>query len=557
MGDDTEQSGTTRRGVLASGAVAIGAGLAGCATHSSYTNSDRNAVGGATVPGSRFDQAREIRERLGEQMPDGDVVHRNNGDEDRHDGAVANFGKALPHDELGEPDPEAYRTLVDALNGDAEFADIPLGRGRPLVNPQAARDFVTCGADPQQLAPPPAPAFAGEEAAGEMVELYWMALTRDVPFGEYPNSDVIADARAELASLDGYADQTPTRDPAYLFTGNHPDARQGPYISQFLYRDVPRGRHTVDQRFRQHTPGREYMTDYDRWLSVQRGEQGLADTVTSRDAERYITTGRDLATYVHGNAPYQAFLAAALIMLDDGVPFDDGNPFVSDRTQSAFIDLGPVSLLGEIGGVLQAVQRCNWYAKWALHRRLRPEKFGGHLHNDLAGRASYPFADTLREAEAVDRTRERFGTALLPQAYPEGSPVHPSYVAGHSGIAGACGGVIKALFDTDATLGTVVRPTDNGRRLEELDRTLPVVAEIHKLQMNHYLGRNWAGIHYRSDGIDGHVLGERVAAAYLNAKVAMIDRGGVDLTLPTVDGAELTIDGRLSRTYEMPDPDAY
>lgn len=61
----------------------------------------------------------------------------------------------------------------------------------------------------------------------------------------------------------------------------------------------------------------------------------------------------------------------------------------------------------------------------------------------------------------------------------------------------------------------------------------------------------------RSDGIDGHVLGERVAAAYLNAKVSMIDRGGVELALPTVDGAELTIDGRLSRTYEMPDPDVY
>ncbi len=88
-----------------------------------------------------------------------------------------------------------------------------------------------------------------------------------------------------------------------------------------------------------------------------------------------------------------------------------------------------------------------------------------------------------------------------------------------------------------------------------IDASLTIEAELNKLQFNHYLGRNWAGIHYRSNGIDGHLLGERVAAAYRNGKVALMDRDNVELTLPTVDGAELTIDGDVSRSYAMPASD--
>jgi hypothetical protein len=34
-----------------------------------------------------------------------------------------------------------------------------------------------------------------------------------------------------------------------------------------------------------------------------------------------------------------------------------------------------------------------------------------------------------------------------------------------------------------------------------------------------------------------------------------MDRDNIELTLPTVDGAELTIDGDVSRSYEMPASD--
>jgi hypothetical protein len=45
--------------------------------------------------------------------------------------------------------------------------------------------------------------------------------------------------------------------------------------------------------------------------------------------------------------------------------------------------------------------------------------------------------------------------ALLPMAFQEGSPMHPSYGAGHATVAGACVTILKAFFDGDVVrIGT-------------------------------------------------------------------------------------------------------
>jgi hypothetical protein len=49
-------------------------------------------------------------------------------------------------------------------------------------------------------------------------------------------------------------------------------------------------------------------------------------------------------------------------------------------------------------------------------------------------------------------------TYVLPLVYPEGSPTHPSYPAGHAVIAGACSTIIKAFFDDLATIDSQVAP---------------------------------------------------------------------------------------------------
>jgi hypothetical protein len=64
-----------------------------------------------------------------------------NGDEDRYDTiGLATFTKALPHNTLGEVDPDAYHALLRALRSGRteDFRRIPLGGRVKLANPEGA-----------------------------------------------------------------------------------------------------------------------------------------------------------------------------------------------------------------------------------------------------------------------------------------------------------------------------------------------------------------------------------------------------------------------------------
>src|SRR5262249_41232497 len=141
-----------------------------------------------------------------------------------------------------------------------------------------------------------------------------------------------------------------------------------------------------------------------------------------------------------------------------------------------------------------------WFQKWMVHRRLRPEAMGGRLHQTRIGVAQYPLHAELLHSAAPDAVFAATGTYLLPQSYAEGAPLHPSYPAGHATVAGACATVLKAFFDEDALITNAVVATADGLSLQPYDGpALFVGGEINKLAFNIAMGRNWAGIHYRSD----------------------------------------------------------
>src|SRR5205823_5138479 len=159
-----------------------------------------------------------------------------NGDEELY----TRFTKGLPHDARGEVDPAAYQKLMHALRSadPAAFDAIPMGGDLKLVNPQAAFCFGLEGADALTIAVPPPPSFRSAEQAAEAVELYWKALIRDVPFAHYDDDPVIARAAADMSKLSAYAGGiTPTT----IFRGPTAGDRVGPFVSQFLLKEVPWG----------------------------------------------------------------------------------------------------------------------------------------------------------------------------------------------------------------------------------------------------------------------------------------------------------------------------
>jgi hypothetical protein len=107
-------------------------------------------------------------------------------------------------------------------------------------------------------------------------------------------------------------------------------------------------------------------------------------------------------------------------------------------------------------------------------------------------------------------------------AFPEGSPAHPSYGAGHATVAGACVTILKALFDTDVPVSNFwapVEPTDNGLGLVPYlgpdAGQMTIEGELNKIASNVATGRNIAGVHWRSDGEESIRLGEAVAIGIL------------------------------------------
>lgn len=469
-----------------------------------------------------------------------------NGDEGRYPDLRCVFGKTLPHNELGLPDPVSYRALVRALAGrdPAGFAAIPLDetvRTRGLANPQAAFVLPSVGPDGPASRMAPAPTFAGQTTAAEMLEVYWKALLRDVPFRRFATSPAVGAALDDLnafpETVGAPASGRHTIDT--VFRGETPGDRTGPYISQFLYRDIPYGASVHAQVYRSLPPGNDFGTTFEEWLTIQRG--GVPRTGAGVPP-RYIHDGRSLSEYVHADFPAQPYLNAALILLGLGPAFLAPEVRATQSaTEEAFVTFGIVDVLDTVTKVTQCALAAAWFQKWSVHRRLRPEAYAGRAEVQAHRGYDMGLPSNVFESEAARRLLAAHGNLLLPLAYPEGSPTHPAYPAGHACIAGASATILKAYFDEDAILPDAVEANDTGSALLPVAATLTVGGEIDKLANNISLGRDWAGVHYRSDGTDGLAVGEEVALALLKDQSSLYNEGFAGFTLTRFNGQRVRI----------------
>lgn len=473
--------------------------------------------------------------------------HPTNCDEARYPDKIGSDSRGLPHNPRGEVDLPAFAQAVKAFtSGDPEeFEKIPLGGTRKQLNPLGSLAVSLTGVNAVQLAIPPAPALASAQRAGEAVELYWQSLLRDVPFHEFradtSQRDVLA-AVAELNRLSAYHGPRVNGaiTPEALFrgsalyvdqsdptgrTGRHvtpPGTLDGPYLSQFLLRDAWLGTQSVSARIRTAQAGVDFHTDYNEWLTVQNG--GDSGKKTRFDSTpRYIATGRDLAEYVHNN-PAAFTVAAALLSTPVaqggfGAPLSASNPYVKSKTQTgATSTFGAPYLQGLLPLATSRAIRVTYWQKFYLHRTLRAEAYGGLVHHRVENRVDgYPIHAELLNSQALDRARGRFGTHLLTQVYPEGAPIHSAYPGGATEIAASNVTLLKAFFDESHVITNPVQPdpADPGKLIPYVGPPLTVGGELNKLALNYGLGRNWAGIHWRSDFAASLAQGEDVSISLL------------------------------------------
>jgi membrane-associated phospholipid phosphatase len=557
---------------------------------------------GPQEPDERADTARDVRVAAADferkvKIP----KHPCNCDEVRYrnQNFFASYTKGLKKiNKFGEVDPDAYCALLAALESGkpADFEKIPLGctEGqahpadpvkqvrhelesrfapgpsgatmppvqRRLTNPQSALAFDLEGTDSHQLAIPPAPSFDSDEEAAEMIELYWQALARDVHFSDYGKEPITQAAIKELNGL-GSAFTGPKEGGKVtaqtLFRGFAPGDTVGPYISQFMLLPIPFGARMIDNKVLTVKSGIDYVTNEADWLNVQKG---CTPTQTDQiDRRVFIRNGRDIGQYVHIDVLYQAYFEAMLILLTKsapssggagiGAPFDDNNPYTAanSKTQDGFGTFGGPHIAALVAEVATRALKAVWYQKWSVHRRLRPEEFGGRIHFDKTGQRPYPFSDLVRNSQAAQEVFKKYKTYFLPQAFPEGSPTHPAYGAGHATVAGACVTLLKAWFKEDTKLSDLgVTPVvadaagNNTVPYTGADKNnLTVAGELNKLAANVALARNFAGVHWRTDYTASARLGEAVTISILEDSGFTYNEDFKGFTLTKFDGTTVTV----------------
>jgi len=483
-------------------------------------------------------------------------VQPDNGDAARFSDFSGSWSKCLKHDALGIVNRASWLSLTHALQTGqwSDFENIQVGNpGGPgftgtLNGPMGALAFDLEGLDPFATVIPPAPSVTSAQTAAEEVEHYWAALMRDVPFEQYPNNSIAAQACADLNNLSYVRSHNsifpyPVT-PQNLFRGETVPGDgnvQGPFISQFLMQPTFMGVQPMSAQMVRllsvSEGGADYLTDPAEYLRV---ESGFPPSFSLQydQTYRHIRMGRDLNAYTHVDALHQAYFVACLVLAEIGCPVNPGNPYNGSLTQHGFGTFGtqaggPVDAKGTVPEMATRALKAAWFHKWVVNLRQRPEEIGALLHARLTNQRPMPQASLALHSDLLHSAvlpiiHAKYGSYLLPQAFPEGAPAHPCYPTGHGTVGGACITAIKFFFDGNQPIrpmltaagSDVMVPSEDGLSLVPYtgaDRdALTVNGELSKLAWNITTGHGiHAGIHFRSSSYYSILLGEQVGIAAL------------------------------------------
>lgn len=417
--------------------------------------------------------------------------------------------------------------------------------------------------------------FRSPYSAAEMVEVYGMALLRTFSFSSY--NPAYQDVQIVLDALNAFPEfRGPKEDVGSgnyhvtaktLFRGNSPESLRGSYLSKFFFplRRPPQfasgcapGTGTLTNaeiffdQFAQYyevprpNRSRAFGLTWEDYVAIQNGR--IPDHYQPGDlvSNDVITNGLILASEVHLDSLYQEYAWAVDVLTGGDYPRTPVSPYTRPPAPDAFSaknegdgpTLGPPDAAGLVGAVALAAARAAWGMKYNVARRARPEVFAALIHKRLDphhpqnyGPIDNRLVSDPKVRRLLDRIKEQNGqfvrympstgdphTYLLSQVFPEAAPAHPAWTSGHATVGGACVTVIKAIFDDTQPLRQQV-PGDPPPPFTDNDRPdgvpLTVGGELDKLASNVALGRNFGGVHFRSDGEHGILLGEAVAIHFL------------------------------------------
>eukprot|EP00904_Undaria_pinnatifida_P000009 jgi/Undpi1/10008/HiC_scaffold_28.g12462.m1 len=504
----------------------------------------------------------------------GPTCHITNGDEENVPLFAGQYHKSLPHDKFGQVDPAAYQKLLDCVfTSDINVCDdVPSGAGRPggakLTNPLGGTAHQVDGADSQyivlRLVPCSLP-FRVRACVPACLTMHISSLAlaldgivsvaspatttsshaRQPPFGKTENLQALPD----FTGLDIPRQSDGKIDPVTdLFRTDWPGVTSGPVVSQLLLSDFVIDSIIVPPKAVTLAPRTDYMTAFQPWLDVQNGASTVETEFVDPNEPLFIRNGRDLANIAFNDLLYTEAFRAALILFQQGALGGSVGPYAEFERQQGFATFGEPHILTAMAAASSSTRHA-WYAKWQVHRVLRPEAYGGLLHNTIVGDVVTPFPDSLLEnTDLLSRVvshNERMNpdgerTYLLPMAVAEGSPTHPAFPSGHAINVGGYITALKAFVGFQAgqkCVPNLVISNDGGTARipyvptgsETLDECmgengemtsgLTYEGELNKVAANVVIGRSHLGVHWRMDGVYGALMGETSAIRRLQQEL--------------------------------------
>lgn len=548
------------------------------------------------------DKSDQIRAKLGQRQAKNTIAHPPINSEEfkyRDKNYVGSFHKGLQHDENGLliaiSEYEKMRNSI-IYNDQQKLASVRLATGAvgKLVNPLAANSSVLVGIQQSSIKDQYIPELSSLAGATEMIELYSQNISRDVNFETYESNSIIQSIldenhmnKSNVRSNFVYPPSNQPFTPKTLFRGISSEEHVGPYISQFLYLDVPMGATILKQKYVTPKPV-SAATSRVEW-GVSRSELAIIQNTDLNNPglpgptdvscldHVYIHSGRSLAEAVHSDPAYQFFYQTSLILASLGVKQNPGFPVYPN--QSPFITGGGgpnvQCCIAEVTGL---ALKHSWFWKWTVSRRERPEAQSilvDMIKNDPDLNSNYGLSDILLSNAILNDIQDYNGgdpynkpnSYTLSSTYREGSPLHPAWPSGHATIAGAAVTVLKIFFDGSTrwkSLNSVINgklstgisgpveanPDDGYNSIRSYNNAdsddMTVNGELNKLATNVGIGRNWAGIHYRSDAIGGMLLGEQIAIKYMEDMLSVSVENNLNGTVP-----EISIQKFDGSTYKL------
>ena len=237
-------------------------------------------------------------------------------------------------------------------------------------------------------------------------------------------------------------------------------------------------------KFRKYMPWVDYMTNRNEFIRIQNWLNPI-DSIIENGAW-YIETPRDLIAVVHKDLPQERAINIYFWLIK----------LWAKPKFGWFISNGPIWIADVVNTTVKKAMQQTRYRKYK-YNRIRPEEvawlfeFRDTLTWEVKKRVDKNYFEYTTRPE-IANSKVKYGTYLLPQAYPEGSPLHPDYPQWHSTFAVVVQAFINTMFDTEYMIPNYVAD----RWLLIQSGSISIWNATQLFVDNIAIGRDYAWVHF-------------------------------------------------------------